>query len=116
VPKNSAQKLVPVEEREYRLVIDLRYLNSVVNYTDQDSTQILGSAEIYQKIAHIVKTPNPLYSVIDIKSFYHSLPVTEPSKNIFVYDRQAVQYLLTILALWDYFQPQAYVQLYSDDT
>ena len=77
VPHNSAQKLLPPEERRYRIVVDLRVINSVVRNAERYSSLVKGVETSLERLRG-----KKYFTTLDMNSAYRSVKATEKAMQI----------------------------------
>ena len=77
VPHNSAQKLLPPEERRYRIVVDLRVVNSLVRNAERYSSLVKGVETSLERLRG-----KKYFTTLDMNSAYRSVKATENAMKI----------------------------------
>ena len=87
--KKSQKHLAPPTKPEYRVVLDTRLLNSALIYS---KIEIPSLASILDRVAESKST---IFSVCDLSSGYHQLPLAESSRKYvgFLYDHKSYRYV-----------------------
>ena len=77
VPHNSAAKNEKAEERKYRMIVDLRVVNSMVKFSNRHSYLVKGIEFAMEKLRN-----KKYFTVLDMNKAYRSLKVSQKSREI----------------------------------
>ena len=77
VPHNSAQKLLPPDKRKYRIVVDLRVVNSVVRNAERYSSLVKGVETSLERLRD-----KKYFTTLDMNSAYRSIKATDKAMKI----------------------------------